>query len=502
MESAPETRQRLFNHRPMFAAALALMLGIAAAGLLEPLGAVIMASVLIVSAAVSFILRYRRIVPFILLAALGLLLAVLSLPTGFTAGMYTLQGTVVDCRRGDEGTVLVLKNVTLNGESINKRAELTLKQADAKVGDRIESSVYARLPSKRFGTYDELKNKLASGVGCIARSDSAEVLSSRNEPLTEFVSGVREAVERRISNVFESDAGIFSALILGNKQEIGEERYSVFRLAGTAHLLAISGFHMGIAASCITMLIPRRRKLLRLVITSIAMLVYCTVAAYAPGFVRAAIMMFFVLLADCLGRQSDMLSSLGTAAVLILVFEPYQLYSVGFRLSFAACFGIALLARSLGESGQRIHIPRGIASAAAASTAAVAGTFALQLRYYSSFSPYTVITNLVAIPLFAAVVVLGLIATAVAFIFLPAAQVIAVVPRAILFVCERFMDLMNKLPLATAEFAPCPIAAVIIWLTMLFCLSEYTLLPLRRRAVIAVSLFALFTAVYVIGIAV
>lgn len=503
MELAPQNQHktRIANYRPVFVFALGMMLGIAACGALENTGAILLAVLLAVCAGVLLILRSARIAVFVISIIVGLALAFLNKPAYFQVGSYPVSGTVVDSYKTDDGDVLVLKRCTLNGENYNKRIQLTLQDApDIRIGDEVYAIADCRMLRSRTDQYSEYSSKLALGIGCVASADEINVLSSHNAPLTELTMSLRNSIKQRIDMTFGSDAGVFSALVIGVKNEVGEERYSVFKASGTSHLLAISGLHMSILVACVSALIPRRRKWLKLILLGAFMFVYCTVAAYAPGLVRAAIMMFAMLTADCFERQRDSLSALSLAAAAILSVNPFQLYSIGFQLSFSACFGLILLSRSLSQGLLRAHLPALISQPAAVCIAATLGTFPFQMRYFNSFTPYTLIANLIVVPLFSVIVITAFAVTIMAFISPGIASAAAIVPRSILFCIEKFLSLIGRLPFAEFTFEPPSMLCCVIWLVMLFAASEYTLRPRGKRAIYASGLLVLFTTVYFIGI--
>lgn len=503
MGNAPDNNiNRIANYRALFIIALGLMIGIASCGLLVRTGVLLLAILLVVIGCVLIALNHPRWASFFLAILAGLLIAFISLPNEFESGSANVSGIITDYKLKNDTRIYVLSSAKINGESFNKKIELTLydNSEEFAIGDLIECEAKVRKPGKVYETYNEFFSKLANGTGCIAYGKHARFVSGHNAPFTEFVFRIRNAVDRRIKLAFGEDSGLFSALIIGNKSEVGEERYSVFRSAGTSHLLAISGFHMGIVAGLIGLMIPRRRKTLRLVVITAAMAAYCTIAAYAPGFVRAAVMAFFALASDRLGRQGDGFTALSAAAIFLLIVNPYQLYSVGFQLSFSACFGLILLSRSIKACFKKIRFPDKIASASAASIAAMTGTFALQMRYYNSFTPYALIANLIAIPAFAVIIVLGLAAVVIAFVSPAAAQVFSFLPRGVLFVTEKFLMLLSKLPFSNLEFKSPSLLCCVLWLAALFAASEYVLRPKVKRFALAAGIIVIFTITYVIGI--
>lgn len=494
---------RLINYRPLFEFALGMMAGILLCANIPHPFDFILAVLLALSGCALMCFKRTRPAVFALAVLFGLSLASAMLPAEFTSGEARVCGTVCEIEYREDDTRLVLDSVMLNGEKFNKRVRLSLGAAartGLKIGDIIETDASIRKPSKRFSTYDERKTLLSKGIGCIAEADSITVTGEHSLPFAEFVHSIRSAIDERIKYAFGEDGGIFSALLIGVRDELSDERAEAYRASGTAHLLAISGFHMGIIVGAISLLIPKRRRLFRFVIIFAFAAAYCTVAAYTPGIVRAAVMTVCLLGAGLLERRPDTLSSLSLASILTLIVNPFQLYSLGFQFSFSAVFGIALFSSSFSRKLRGIGLPDKLSSAAAVCLSATIGTAMLQLRYYSSFTPYSLLSNLIAVPAFSAVVILGFITTLAAFVFPPAAQFAAILPRALLFAVENILVLISRLPLASVEFSPPSAISCIIYALLIFAASEYVLRPKRKRLEFAIPLLILFTFSYFMGI--
>lgn len=495
---------RLFNYRPLFEFALGMMAGILLCVNIPDPYNYIFSAALAVFGCVLMLFKLHRFAVFALSALIGLCAAAIALPDDFKEGNARISGVVCAVEEKGGETTVILDQVKLNGAAFNMRAKLSfvgkIGGYGLKIGDALSADASARRPSLSFSTYDERKIMLSKGVGCIAETESFSITGEHRLPLYEFVHSIRTAVENRIRLAFAEDSGIFSALLIGVKNELSDERAEAYRSSGTAHLLAISGFHMGIIVGAISLVIPKRKRVLKLCSILLFAAAYCTIAAYTPGIVRAAIMTVCLLAANALQRRPDMLSSLSLAAIVILLFNPFQIYSLGFRFSFSAVFGIALLSGSITRGLQSIRLPKSLSSAAAVCLSATAGTLMFQLRYYSSFAPYSVIANLFAVPAFSAVVLLGFAVTLIAFIFPQAAPILALLPRSILFIVEKLLSLMSKLPFASIEFLPPNEIACIIYLVLLFAASEYVLRSKRKRLELALPILILFTFSYFMGI--
>lgn len=494
---------RLINYRPLFEFALGMMAGILlCTNTVSVLGYIAAAFLALVGCVLEFF-KKRRLSMLCLAALIGLSIAALALPKSFAAGNSRIVGTVCGIEHKNSETSLILSHVEIEGSKFNKKAKLSIDGSGAetaKIGDRIEANAFLRQPNRHFSTYDERKTMLSKGIGCLAETSAFSVIKEHQLPLSEFVHSIRSAVESRIRSAFGDDSGIFTALLIGVRDELSDERTEAYRASGTAHLLAISGFHFGIIVGAISLFIPKRRRLVKLAVILTFAAVYCTLAAYTPGIVRAAVMTVCLLGANALYRRPDMLSSLSLAAILILAVEPFQLYSVGFSFSFSAVFGIALFSGSLTRRLRGLRIPNPLSSASAVCLSATAGTAIFQLRYYSSFAPYSLFANLFAVPAFSAVVILGFAATFLAFIIPSAAPTAAILPRSILFAVEKLLALVSKLPLASVEFSPPSAISCLIFLVLLFMVSELVLRPKRKRFELALPLLILFTFSYFVGI--
>jgi len=129
-----------------------------------------------------------------------------------------------------------------------------------------------------------------------------------------------------------------AALLLGAREEIDRRRTGVFVETGTAHLLAISGLHVGILAWAVwwltrLMLLSRRRSLALIVAVTIT---YTLLTGARPPAVRATILVAILAAAPLLGRRSLPLNSLAAAGLAVLALNPADLFRTGVQLSFLA----------------------------------------------------------------------------------------------------------------------------------------------------------------------
>ena len=243
------------------------------------------------------------------------------------------------------------------------------------------------------------------------------------------------------------ESALGAALLLGKRESLPTELVERFRGTGAAHLLAISGLHVGVLLA-VTLgagawLLGRQRPTYLAVAAAVIWL-YALTAGASPSALRAAVMGTVYLTALWLGRPSSVLPALALAAALMTAASPSLVRQVSFQLSFAAVGGIALALTvwdgSLGtrlspSAGWRARLLGWTISLAAVSAAATLATWPLVAANFGEVALLGVPVSLLAIPAMAPAVVTTIFAAAGGVAAQPAGELlgwIAAVPTAYL----------------------------------------------------------------------
>ncbi len=160
----------------------------------------------------------------------------------------------------------------------------------------------------------------------------------------EKIQATRNFLSRSFAQGFDrDDAAFLQALFLGERRDLEEDFKDLFVKTGTLHLLAVSGFNIGFLASVVLILLAPfpLHKDVRLWIILVCVWLYCLVVGWQAPVVRASLMASIFLVGRLTGRKTDVLNTLGLAALVILAVSPKQLFDVGFQLSFLSVFAIA-----------------------------------------------------------------------------------------------------------------------------------------------------------------
>lgn len=223
---------------------------------------------------------------------------------------------------------------------------------------------------------------------------------------------------------------VLQAMLLGDKGSLSEAVKQNYRRSGLYHLLVVSGLHLGLLGFFVygvvvvllsifpTILLHMNRRLVATAAAFLMMALYLAVVGVQPALLRAFLLATLCALALFLNRPFTPLHALYLAAVVLLVFEPFLLFSVSFQLTMAATFGIlyGLQGRGklmLGKLKQRLLKPRrstnkllwprrllySIAVLALVSLSAFVFTLPIIAHTFHRFSLWGPLTNLIYTPI-------------------------------------------------------------------------------------------------------
>lgn len=213
------------------------------------------------------------------------------------------------------------------------------------------------------------------------------------------------------SPLSDNAAGLLSASLLGSSGGTPDAQ-EAFRAAGLAHLLCVSGFHVALIAGLLAfILMPMRlwtwgsRRRYFFIIPFIWLFVLLT-GSNAPA-VRAGIMLTVYLVAKGIERDQSTLNSLALAAAVILLVNPFSLYSASFQLSVMAVTGLIGFAEALTPAYKHGRWLRLGIGTVATTIAATLGTLPLIAAVFHRIPLLSIPANALVVPLFPVFICLG-----------------------------------------------------------------------------------------------
>ena len=211
---------------------------------------------------------------------------------------------------------------------------------------------------------------------------------------------VKENLSLGLSN--ENTEIAYSALF-GEKALLGEEQYSAYQLSGVAHLLAVSGLHVGIIVSIFRLLLKRIKKRLwiKLLVICPLLLIYAYVCNFAYSVIRASIMATILLLSEVLGTEYDSFCSISVAGIFIYCINPLCVFDVSFLMSFGCVIGIAVLYKPIYKMlTQKLKFNKTVASSVAISLSATISLIFVMAFFFQNLNIISIVANIIIIPIF------------------------------------------------------------------------------------------------------
>ncbi len=150
-------------------------------------------------------------------------------------------------------------------------------------------------------------------------------------------------IEKIMSAMKPEEAGVLIGILFGDKSYMDSSIYENFQRNGTAHILAVSGIHIGILYSALEFLLKKKQGMIKDSLMISFLILYAAVSEFAPSVVRAVMMIVLFIISKRVYKRYDLLSSAGFTAFILLLYNPYMLFNVGFQLSFAAVLSIGFI---------------------------------------------------------------------------------------------------------------------------------------------------------------
>lgn len=206
-------------------------------------------------------------------------------------------------------------------------------------------------------------------------------------------------VEKHVSR---DTAAWLNALVLGDDSLLSDDTVELFRRWSLSHILAISGLHVGIIVAFIYLLLIKfnlftKEKSQWIMIIFLPF--YALLAGGEPSVWRASLMVFVFIIFNKSKLQYSVTDTLSIVFLLLILFDKYIIYHVGFQLSFIVTFGLMLSRKWVSASNSRFVQTLQI------SFVSQMMILPLQITYFSTFQPLSIVLNLIIVPYFSLFVI-------------------------------------------------------------------------------------------------
>ena len=392
-------------------------------------------------------------------------------------GKKVITGKVETIGKSTNSNYFVLSNCYSEGLYIGKcrcyfSDELI---SDVKVGNlvKILGGLNTIDEPLNEGEFNQSYYYRSDGITFTAFANSIEVSNAKYNVLNQKIYEIKNELKAQISKIFnEKDAGLFSAMITGDKTTIDKIQKKRFSDNGIAHILAISGLHLSILGLGLFYILRKKLSVnTAALLTSIFILLYGIFIDAGPSSMRAITMLYIRFLSLSIGRTYDSKNTLYIIAFIFIILKPYLIYNAGFQFSYIAIFAlntelnVAYIVKKekniesiendeTDKSDETnkliaIEIEKRKIPAVLILTLFL---FPVTIFHYFTYPLYSIILNLIVIPLMTFVLGFGLASVGISFLSLPLSKILSYAVHVIFLIYDKLCELIEKLPAHTVVF--------------------------------------------------
>ena len=400
--------------------------------------------------------------------------------------------------------------ITVGSPSVNPHTKDFGVGVNVKYGDRIRFIAKLRIP-RNFGNpgeFDYAGNLARQSIFVTGYVENERWISALADEerytIRAGIEDVRTKLRDFIDRAGAENSGIIKALLLGEKGEIAREIRERFVSTGTAHILAISGLHIGIIAFVSywiglqlfslseRLMLAFNIKKLAAVSSIIPVLFYGAIAGFSVSTQRAVIMVLIFIIAILIDREKGFYNTLAAAAFAILILSPLAIYDISFQLSFASVLAIIYLVPKLqlfwkdNNEDALVSTPSRslqftlhcfknyFLNPLAVSVAASIGTAPFVAYHFHRVSLIGILSNLIIIPFMGFMAVpIALISSMISFFNTPLAEVCLKLSDIFIKVSVWIVEFFAKLPYSSLFTTTPTILESVLFYLLIICVVEY-----------------------------
>jgi competence protein ComEC len=283
-------------------------------------------------------------------------------------------------------------------------------------------------------------------------------------------------------NLSKDHAALLKGVLFGEK-ELDNQIRDTFVDSGIAHILAVSGLHVGFLISFVFYITKlfKASNSIRFTIMTLVLIFYIFITGGSASVIRASIMAWIYLVSKIISKRYDGISAISLAGLIILIPNPLLLFTASFQFSFLAALSIVLFYPILLEYLLKIkYIPSLVLKLMAVTFSAQIGTLPVSLFHFHQVSIISLITNLFIIPSLGILLLTAIMAISFYFI-------VPLIGRYLFFLSGfvfqwiiEIAKIFSAIPFSSISIPPFTWQVIILYIFLCFFLGGYIPLQIKR----------------------
>ena len=384
----------------------------------------------------------------------------------------------------------------------NKKVLISIKKSQQidkiNYGDLIYLEGKLEIPKiatnyKGFDYRQYLKTKKIQGI---VIADNVKILKAKykNNLIYQMQKKIKAIIKEKLP---DETGNLLLAILVGDKKDLSEQIQINFKNSNLSHMLAVSGAHVSYIIIGLTYItqnsIMGKRK--ARVFCIFFLIIFMAITNFTPSVTRACIMAILTLVSEILYKKADIYTNISISALIILLYNPYSLLDLGFKLSFGGTIGIVIFMRFIKKKQEEPKLLNYIKQMALVSICANIIIIPIIMNNFNTVSLTFLVSNILASPILAIIVIVGFSIIIISIISHSLSNILVFWLNPILNLLIKISSFCSKLPFAKILVVTPYIFNIIFYYTIILYLVNYNNLKqfIKKKTVILLSIILILS---------
>lgn len=384
----------------------------------------------------------------------------------------------------------------------NKKVLISIKKSQQidkiNYGDLIYLEGKLEIPKiatnyKGFDYRQYLKTKKIQGI---VIADNVKILKAKYK--NNLIYQIQKKIKAIIKEKLPDETGnLLLAILVGDKKDLSEQIQINFKNSNLSHMLAVSGAHVSYIIVGLTYItqnsIMGKRK--GRVFCIFFLIIFMAITNFTPSVTRACIMAILTLVSKILYKKADIYTNISISALIILLYNPYSLLDLGFKLSFGGTIGIIIFMRFIKKKQEEPKLLNYIKQMALVSICANIIIIPIIMNNFNTVSLTFLVSNILASPILAIIVIVGFSIIIISIISHSLSNLLVFWLNPILNLLIKISSFCSKLPFAKILVVTPYIFNIIFYYTIILYLVNYNKIKqfIKKKTVILLSIILILS---------
>ncbi len=308
-----------------------------------------------------------------------------------------------------------------------------------------------------------------------------------------FAEHIKQNVKDNLSlGLSNENTEIAYSALFGDKDLLSDKQYNAYKLSGVAHLLAVSGLHVGIIVGILTKALNFRKSKnwWKFGVIAGLLMLYSYICGYSISVLRASIMALIFMMSEILGREYDSFNSISIAGIVIFIINPLCIFDVAFLLSFGCVIGITMLYMPIEKALSKTKISPKIIKSLAISLATTISIVIIMAYYFRTLNIISIVANVILIPIFTMAFTIVFVVS-LASLLLPILSYLLFPVNYVFDLINLIATILGNLSISNFNTIRFNYIAIILYFMLLLFLGRFCTSKYSYKAISSLSILAL-----------